>query len=298
MTQFALPLNDNVTSDAHAGYLLSSSSFCLILAGYTLPSTPAITLYRWRSSGGGGGSSGPSIPSPTAAGALQHLRVNAAGAAYELATPYSSAAPKPPGTAASGTAQTLARSDHVHALPTIPQGSTDTPAADSANGSAGSSNKWSPSDHSHPITDHDSVTWTNAAVSTLTGGGASGGVECDGSVGGPTAQECKALTDAFRRGDYNFFIVRVARFDDNDDNEPLHVSGCSLFPGIPSAIFAGDVVAETACTANSGKNSANTFNQYDVFAKFGNTGNYIQVRLPNYNSYGVDRATVTLTGVR
>ena len=37
--------------------------------------------------GGGGGSSGPTIPNPTAAGALKHLRVNAAGAAYELADP-------------------------------------------------------------------------------------------------------------------------------------------------------------------------------------------------------------------
>ena len=216
--------------------------------------------------GGSGGSTNPSIPNPTPAGKLKHLRVNAAGAAYELADP--------------------------------PQGSTDTPEADSSNGAAGTSNEWSPSDHSHPITDHDSVTWTQALVSTLTGGGASGGVTCDGSVGGPTAQSCKALTDAFRRGDYNFFILRVARFDDNQSSEPLHVSGCSLFPGIPSAIFAGDVVADTACTANSGKNSANAFNQYDVFVKFGNADNYIQVRLPNYNSYGVTNVTVTLTGVR
>ena len=249
--------------------------------------------------GGGGGSSGPSIPSPTAAAKLNHLRVNAAGGAYELASPYSTSAPKPPAASAVvGTAETLARSDHVHALPTIPQGSTDTPEADTANGSAGTSNKWSPSDHSHPITDHDSVTWSNAQVSTLTGGGASGGVTCDGSAGNPTAASCKVLTDAFRRGDYNFFILRVARFDDNQNSEPLHMSGCSLFPGIPSAIFSDDVVADTACTANSGKNSANSFNQYDVFVKFGTDANYIQVRLPNYNSYGVDNVTVTLTGVR
>ncbi|MYF31194.1 MAG: hypothetical protein F4169_20525 [Gammaproteobacteria bacterium] len=248
--------------------------------------------------GSGGGDSGPSLPSPTPGGALDVLRVNAAGGAYELATPYSTAAPKPPGTAAVGTALTLARSDHVHALPAIPQGSTDTPEADSANGAAGSSNKWSPSDHSHPITDHDTVTWSNAQVSTLTGGGASGGVTCDGSAASPTTAACKGLVDAFRRGDYNFFLLRVARYDDNDNNEPLHMSGCPLYPGIPSAIFTEDVVADTACTANSGKNSANTFNQYDVFVKFGNTGNYIQVRLPNYNSYGVDNVTVTLTGVR
>ena len=263
------------------------------------------TLYRFKlqklvsSGGGGGGGSGPSIPKPTTAGALQHLRVNAAGGAYELASPYSTSAPKPPAAAAAtGTAQTLSRSDHVHKLPAIPAGSTDLPEADSANGSAGSSNKWSPSDHSHPITDHDSVTWTNAQVTTLTGGGASGGVDCDGSASYPTAAECKALVDNFRAGNYNFFILRVARFDDNQNSEPLHVSGCSLFPGIPSAIFDGSVVAQAACTANSGKNSANTFHQYDVFVEFGNTGNYVQVRLPNYNSYGVDDVTVTLTGVR
>ena len=271
--------------------------------GYNYKGNGAInikfTLYSISAGASSGGSSGPSIPTPTTAGALQHLRVNAAGAAYELTSPYSTAAPKPPASAAAtGTAQTLARSDHVHQLPAIPAGSTDLPEADSANGSAGSSNQWSPSDHSHPITDHDSVTWTNAQVTTLTGGGASGGVDCDGSASYPTAAECKSLVDNFRAGNYNFFILRVARFDDNDNNEPLHISGCSLFPGIPSAIFDGSVVAQASCTANSGKNSANTFHQYDVFVEFGNTGSYVQVRLPNYNSYGVDDVTVTLTGVR
>lgn len=43
--------------------------------------------YRGGGGGGGGGSSGPSIPTPTAAGALKLLRVNAAGAAYELSDP-------------------------------------------------------------------------------------------------------------------------------------------------------------------------------------------------------------------
>jgi len=37
--------------------------------------------------GGGGGSTNPTVPAPTAAGKLKHLRVNAAGAAYELADP-------------------------------------------------------------------------------------------------------------------------------------------------------------------------------------------------------------------
>ena len=44
----------------------------------------AMLLPTTISAGGGGGSSGPSIPAPTAAGADKYLRVNAAGAAYEL----------------------------------------------------------------------------------------------------------------------------------------------------------------------------------------------------------------------
>lgn len=48
--------------------------------------TVSLTVYPYGGGGGGGGSN-PSIPKPTAAGALQHLRVNAAGAAYELADP-------------------------------------------------------------------------------------------------------------------------------------------------------------------------------------------------------------------
>jgi len=45
------------------------------------------TVRAFKLEGGGGGSSGPSIPNPTVAGKLKHLRVNAAGAAYELADP-------------------------------------------------------------------------------------------------------------------------------------------------------------------------------------------------------------------
>ena len=46
-----------------------------------------IAISGLKSSGGGGGSAGPSIPAPTAAGASRYLRVNAAGAAYELGGP-------------------------------------------------------------------------------------------------------------------------------------------------------------------------------------------------------------------
>ena len=180
----------------------------------------------------------------------------------------------------------------------LPARSSDIPKPESANGFPGTSNRWSPGDHSHPITGHDSVTWTRAQVTTLTGGGASGGVTCDGSAGYPTTQDCKNLTDAWRRGDYDFFTIRVAREDTNSQVDPIHVSGCIMLPGVPGAIFSDDVVSEAACTANSGKNASNTFNQYDAFAKFGNDGNYIQVRLPNYNSYGVNQVTVTITGIR
>ena len=219
--------------------------------------------------GGGGGDTNPTIPAPTAAGALKHLRVNAAGAAYELA-----------------------------ALPAIPQGSSDTPKAASSGGNAGSSNRWSPSDHSHPLEANDTVVWGQVLVSTLTGGGASGGVDCDGAAAAPTAASCKAITDALRRGEYRFLFLRVIREDSDTDADPAHASGCALYPGVPGTILSDSVVYEAACTANSGKNSANTFNQYDVFVSFGNTGNYIQVRLPNYNSYGVSRVAVSLTGVR
>lgn len=65
--------------------------------------------------GSGGGNTGPSIPAPTAAGALQHLRVNAAGAAYELATPYSTSKPLASVEGgATGAQTTLSRSDHRH----------------------------------------------------------------------------------------------------------------------------------------------------------------------------------------
>ncbi|MDE0383815.1 MAG: hypothetical protein OXI22_08035 [Defluviicoccus sp.] len=45
-----------------------------------------LTIFKQTVTAGGGGSSGPSIPNPTAAGASRYLRVNAAGAAYEVGT--------------------------------------------------------------------------------------------------------------------------------------------------------------------------------------------------------------------
>jgi len=52
-----------------------------------LGGTFTLSLIHRPFGGGGGGSGGPAIPDPTAAGKLKHLRVNAAGAAYELADP-------------------------------------------------------------------------------------------------------------------------------------------------------------------------------------------------------------------
>ena len=265
----------NFTSEIYASISLGSSDARFGFFDENTMSLRALGTFKFQQlvasggGGGGGGSTNPPIPAPTAAGSLDYLRVNSAGAAYELAD-----------------------------FPAIPEGSTDTPKPDSATGFNGTSTKWSPSDHSHPITGHDSVTWTRAEVSTLTGGGASGGVDCDGSAGYPTTEECKNLTDAWRRGEFDFFTIRVAREDTNTQADPIHVSGCIMLPGLPGAIFSDDVVSEAACTANSGKNASNTFNQYDAFAKFGNDGTYIQVRLPNYNSYGVDNVTVTITGIR
>lgn len=78
-----------------------------------------VTVVHHAYAGGGGGSSGPTIPTPTVAGKLKHLRVNAAGAAYELTDPpaaLSDAVPALPQVAAgkSGTSALASRADHSH----------------------------------------------------------------------------------------------------------------------------------------------------------------------------------------
>ncbi|MDE0032123.1 MAG: hypothetical protein OXU75_03210, partial [Deltaproteobacteria bacterium] len=138
----------------------------------------------------GGGSSGPSIPAPSAAGANEFLRVNAAGAAYELADipkqPLSSFGtvgasgtcakanssrdgltygscgsprvlsnrdPVASGTADPGNRTDVSRSDHVH-----PGGgggtptplSDQTPQAVAMTGAAGTASQASRGDHVHP----------------------------------------------------------------------------------------------------------------------------------------------------
>lgn len=95
------------------------------------------------------GGGGPSIPNPTAAGALKHLRVNAAGAAYELADP-----PKPgaliksikSGSNVSGTEDTYARTDHEHSIPGTLYG---TPVAVGTANAAGTATTLARADHVH-----------------------------------------------------------------------------------------------------------------------------------------------------
>lgn len=127
---------------------------------------------------GGGSSSNPTIPDPTAAGKLKHLRVNAAGAAYELADPpeglpdYNSTVlnrflsvtgdssdqiaawtelpaapqpgttiPEPPGIPTSGNAVRYARQDHRHSV--FPARRTIYANKMSANDQTGGAFRWS-----------------------------------------------------------------------------------------------------------------------------------------------------------
>jgi len=62
-----------------------SSNSSRIQAAWNGINSGSAQIYRVRVGGQGG--SNPPIPEPTAAGTLRHLRVNAAGAAYELAVP-------------------------------------------------------------------------------------------------------------------------------------------------------------------------------------------------------------------
>ena len=109
----------------------------------------ALSFVKLDIAGGGGGGSSPSIPAPTAAGKLKHLRVNAAGAAYELADP-----PAPgsvikgikTGSNVAGTEATFARTDHEHAIPGTLYG---TPVATGSANAAGTATTVARSDHVH-----------------------------------------------------------------------------------------------------------------------------------------------------
>lgn len=106
------------------------------------------------SGGGGGGGDTPTIPDPSAAGANQFLRVNAAGAAYELApvvqghpfaVPGDLQAVKT-GSNIGGTSARVARADHAHAIQSALYGS---PVAIGTANAAGSATTLARSDHVH-----------------------------------------------------------------------------------------------------------------------------------------------------
>ncbi len=99
---------------------VTSSGDCDITADSNFNSDQYFQFYTVGGGGGGGGGSNPTIPQPTAAAKLKHLRVNATGAAYELADPPTPRAPSTAvpkvesGTGAVGDALAYARGDHVH----------------------------------------------------------------------------------------------------------------------------------------------------------------------------------------
>jgi len=95
--QFAMPVALEVGGEVDfelpsAGGMANSARRCAVVfesaetAFAHAPQALQFEIYELTGGGGGGGSN-PTIPSPTAAGALQHLRVNAGGSAYELAAP-------------------------------------------------------------------------------------------------------------------------------------------------------------------------------------------------------------------
>ena len=248
-------------------YELTTSS----LSGQTTPQTHVVSLYTLDVVGGGG-ASGPTIPDPTAAGALDYLRVNAAGGAYELAD-----------------------------FPAIPAGSTDDPKPAAAKAFRGTSNQWSPSDHVHPLAGADVLNFGIQAAPNFSGGGASGGVECSaaGQSENPDAADCKSFVDAILAGTYAFVAVRVSRFNNNSpgDADAVAVSGCSLFPGVPGATLSDAYVWDGTCYASSADES-NNFAQFQAWVRFGNTSPWIRVRLPSYNSHGIRDISVQVMGVR
>ena len=106
----------------------------------------SIGVYKFT--GGGAGAGNSPIPDPTVAGKLQHLRVNAAGAAYELAdppiTPLADTVPVvESGSGKAGSATAASRGDHAHParvirqLPANPGGTAQTFL-----GNTGSSPSW------------------------------------------------------------------------------------------------------------------------------------------------------------
>lgn len=107
--------------------------------------------------GGGGGTTNPTIPKPTAAGALDYLRVNSAGAAYELADfpEYGTASDIQgitSGSAAAGTSSKIARAGHLHNFDSSAYG-TEHDIQDVKTGSpvAGDSSRVARANHQHVL---------------------------------------------------------------------------------------------------------------------------------------------------
>ena len=115
-----------------------------------------VEVFKITSEGGGGGGGGdnPTIPKPTAAGANKFLRVNSAGAAYELAAvtgghPFAMPGDLQPvktGSNIGGTSTRVSRADHAHAIQTSLYG---TPVAIGTANAAGSATTIARSDHVH-----------------------------------------------------------------------------------------------------------------------------------------------------
>ena len=130
------------------------------------PGTYNKTLELWAflctagGGGGGGGGDNPTIPKPTAGGALQHLRVNAGGAAYELAKledalPWANRLDTTSvGTGAplDGSANRIARSDHSHTIPlSLWGGDADIKGIKTGTADAGTEARIARADHAHEI---------------------------------------------------------------------------------------------------------------------------------------------------
>ena len=123
-------------------------------AGGTYPAAMFVAAFAVKVEGGGGGGDNPSIPAPTAGGASKFLRVNAAGAAYELAAvtpghPFGVAgdvAALKTGASAPGTSARVARADHAHNFPSTLYGS---PVAIGSANAAGTATTLARSDHVH-----------------------------------------------------------------------------------------------------------------------------------------------------
>lgn len=128
--------------------------------------------------GGSGGGSGPSIPAPSASTALDYLRVNSAGDAYELedfptipSVPAYGTVTRTVGTETPGSSSKISREDHGHALSRNLFGTSAKPIALAS--SAGTGTFMSRFDHVHEFPDSLTGGKVSAVQSTLSHEGSS-----------------------------------------------------------------------------------------------------------------------------